>query len=181
MKSFKTFSASALVITMLAAASSLALTPLHLEPPGHHDGIRSPRDEHRDRLPAATLLQLESARQAAGRFFDVQAALDAGYVNIDLFIPHMGWHFLNPKILDGHFDPAEPEILVYQENSDGTLRLSAVEYAIPTELSPNPPQGFAGQSDVWFNDTGFKLWTLHAWIYDFNPDGVFTSRNPRLP
>jgi len=133
-----------------------------------------------DLLPQ-TVLQLESARQAAGRFFDVQAAIAAGYVDIGLYVPHMGWHFLNPKLLDARFDPKEPEILVYQEEVDGKLRLAAVEYAVPVELSAKAPQGFVGDEDVWYYNTQFQLWTLHTWVYDYNPDGVFAAMNMRLP
>lgn len=136
---------------------------------------------HNGPLIPATILQVESVRQAAGRFFDVQAALDAGYIDISLYYPHMGWHFLNPNLLDDHFDPKEPELLVYQENEDGSLRLAAVEYAVPTELTSKPPSGFIGDGDVWTINATFKLWTLHAWVYDYNPDGVFASHNHRFP
>jgi hypothetical protein len=133
------------------------------------------------RLLPETILQLESVRQAAARFFDIQKALDEGYVDIDVDIPHMGRHLLKPRILDAHFELTQPELLVYQQELDGALRLVAVEYAIPVELSARAPRGFVGNDDVWFNDPDFKLWTLHAWVYDFNPAGVFSPENPRLP
>ena len=93
----------------------------------------------------------------------------------------MGWHFLNPNLLDGEFVPTEPEILVYEVDCDGTYKLVALEYAIPLELSAKPPRGFIGKNDVWFEDLGFQLWTLHAWVFDYNPDGVFQKFNPRVP
>ncbi len=147
--------------------------------PAHESPRQKP--EPGERLLPETILQLESARQTAARFFDVKVALAEGYVDINVVIPHMGRHLLNAELLDGRFDPNKPELLVYQEDCDGTLRLAALEYAIPTDLSPKAPRGFAGESDVWFNDTGFQLWTLHAWVYDFNPAGVFSPDNPRLP
>jgi len=27
----------------------------------------------------------------------------------------------------------------------------------------------------------FQLWTLHAWLYEYNPAGVFASHNVRVP
>lgn len=139
------------------------------------------KDKPDDGLLPATILQLESARQAAAKYFDVNQAIADGYVDIDVVISHMGRHFLKPSLLDAKFDPAQPELLVYQNNADGSVRLAAVEYAVPTDLSSTAPKGFVGDTDAWFNDTGFQLWTLHAWVYDFNPDGVFSPNNPREP
>ena len=145
-----------------------------------HDAPSVPAGHAPPLLPA-TILQLETVRQAASRFFDVQVALDEGYIDIEVVIPHMGRHLLKPQLLDAHFELTQPELLVYEPDCDGSLRLVAVEYAVPTSLASKPPQGFIGDSDIWFNDTGFKLWTLHAWVYDFNPAGVFEPFNPRLP
>lgn len=171
---------SSLFVPLVACAAFLAQadagqTPNGTAPPSPHAQPTSAR------LLPETILQLESVRQAASRFFNVQTAVDEGYVDIDVDIPHMGRHLLKPRFLDAHFEPTEPELLVYQENEDGTLRLAAVEYAVPVELSVNAPRGFVGNDDVWFNDPDFKLWTLHAWVYDFNPAGVFSPENPRLP
>jgi hypothetical protein len=124
---------------------------------------------------------LESARQCAGRFHDIEVALAEGYIDVDFYMPGMGWHFLNPNLLDGEFVPTEPEILVYEVDCDGTYKLVALEYAIPLALSAMPPIGFIGKNDVWFEDLGFQLWTLHAWVFDYNPDGVFQKFNPRVP
>ena len=133
------------------------------------------------KLVPETILQLEAVRQAASRFFNIQTAFDEGYVDIEVDIPHMGHHLLKTRFLDAHFEVTEPELLVYQETEDGSVRLVAVEYAVPVDLSANAPRGFVGNDDVWFNDPDFKLWTLHAWVYDFNPAGVFSPENPRLP
>jgi hypothetical protein len=134
-----------------------------------------------DPLSPATLVQLEQARQATAKFLDVDAATHAGYVDIGVFMPHMGWHYLNTKVLDGRFDPGEPELLVYADDPcGGKRRLVAVEYAVPLDASARPPQGFQGHEDRWNRDEDFQLWTLHAWVWEFNPDGVFAPFNPRV-
>jgi hypothetical protein len=166
-------------VPLLALLLTAVLAPT-LSVFAHESQPTSP-PSHSERLPAATVLQLELARQAAARFFDINVATAEGYVDIDVVIPHMGRHLLKPRLLNGQFDPTQPQLLVYQENGDGSLRLAAVEYAVPTDLSARAPSGFAGDNDVWFKDTGFQLWTLHAWVYDFNPDGVFAPNNPREP
>lgn len=133
-------------------------------------------------LPAATILQLEAARSATAHFHDVAVAEAEGYVDIGLFIPNMGWHYLKPELLDGHFDAEAPELLVYADDPcGGPRRLVAVEYAVPLALSAKAPVGFAGVADVWAVNNDFQLWTLHAWVWEYNPDGVFAGFNPRVP
>ena len=132
--------------------------------------------------PSAAILQLEDVRQATARFHDVAQAEAEGYVDIGVFFPNMGWHYLNPDLLDGTFDATRPELLVYADDPcGGPRRLVAVEYAVPLALSKFAPNGFAGAVDVWTANTAFGLWTLHAWVFEFNPDGVFAAYNPRVP
>jgi hypothetical protein len=94
----------------------------------------------------------------------------------------MGHHLLKQELLDSGFDPESPELLVYADDPcGGSLQLVAVEYAVPLELSQKAPQGFFGKSDVWDVNDDFGLWTLHAWVWKFNPDGVFAPFNPQVP
>lgn len=131
-------------------------------------------------VPPAALAQLEEVRHAAARFFDVKAAEAAGYVDIGLDLPNMGLHYLNFDLVnDGVFDPLLPEALVYQyDTGTATYRLVAVEYVSP--LTDKPPQGFIGPADRW-GKFGDLFWTLHAWVYEYNPAGVFAPNNPRMP
>lgn len=131
-------------------------------------------------LPAATILQLEAVREATARFHDEQVAFAEGYVDIGLFVPNMGWHYLKPELLDAEFVAEEPELLVYADEPCGGRRLVAVEYAVPVELSPKAPNGFPGKADGWVVNQDFQLWVLHAWIWEYNPDGVFAHHNPRV-
>lgn len=131
--------------------------------------------------PAAAILQLEAVRQATARFLDVDQAVAEGYVDIGVFFPNMGWHYLKEGILDADFNATEPELLVYAEDPcGGPRRLVAVEYAVPFALADRAPAGFAGKADAWSANTAFQLWTLHAWVFEFNPDGVFAPNNPRV-
>jgi hypothetical protein len=47
-------------------------------------------------------------------------------------------------------------------------------------MAAEAPEGFTGTDDVWDNNTAFQLWTLHAWIWLANPDGIFAPFNPLL-
>lgn len=126
--------------------------------------------------------ELAQVRAATARYHDVDQARADGYVDIDVFIPNMGFHYLKPDLLDDTFELTRPELLVYAPQGDG-LRLVAVEYAVPVDLDdPAPaPEGFTGDMDVWAINAAFSLWTLHAWIWQDNPDGVFAPFNPRVP
>jgi len=59
---------------------------------------------------------------------------------------------------------------------DGTPVLVAVEYAVPIALAR--PEGFQGSTDVWNGTSPFPLWLLHAWVWAYNPEGVFNWTNP---
>jgi hypothetical protein len=133
-------------------------------------------------LSLQTRTELERAREATAKYNDINVALHDNFIDINVFIPHMGFHYLNLERKDdgGVFDPEKPELLVYaQDLCEGRLRLVAVEYGIP--LNFPRPEGFTGDADVWEHDDEHGLWTLHAWLWYQNPDGVFAPFNPRVP
>jgi hypothetical protein len=125
--------------------------------------------------------ELASARSATERYRDLQRALKDGYVDIGVVLPNMGRHYVKESLMDTTFEAERPEILVYTEDLGGRMKLVAVEYAVPLALSDAAPDGFPGGADVWFADQRFKLWTLHAWFWKENPDGVFNPTNRRVP
>jgi hypothetical protein len=132
--------------------------------------------------PPIAVLQLDQARDAASRYLDVDKAVADGYVDIGLLVPNMGWHYLKESLLDDKFVWTKPELLVYADDPCGGKRkLVAVEYAVPFAVSKRAPFGFAGKADEWDANQQFQLWTLHAWVYEFNPDGVFAPFNQRVP
>lgn len=125
--------------------------------------------------------ELALARASTAKYHNIQKALADGYVDINLYIPQMGWHFLNQGYLDENFEVDKPELLVYANKPGGGYRLVAVEYAVPLSLSTTAPEGFTGNEDVWHENTGAGLWTLHAWVWLNNPNGIFADFNPRVP
>lgn len=162
---------------LLAAAVMLSGMALAHDHPG-----RDPRGGKRDNPPPPAVLQLDEVRNAASKYLDVDRAVADGYVDIGLFMPHMGWHYMNDKLVDERFEPGKPELLVYADDPCGGKRkLVAVEYAVPFALSKRAPLGFIGRADEWDANQTFQLWTLHAWLYEYNPDGVFVAHNPRVP
>ena len=127
---------------------------------------------------------LDEVRTATEGFQSVADAEAAGYVNVNVdecvASPEgaMGFHFVNFDLVDLDLDPAEPEIMVFIPDADGSLRLGAVEYAVPIEawdaVNEGPPS-LLGQTLNLNPELG--LYVLHAWLYEDNPSGVFVDWN----
>lgn len=134
-----------------------------------------------DGFTSVTHQQLAAARSATAKYHDVSQAEADGYINIDLYESGEGFHWLNPSLVDGVFDPSMPEVLLYAPvPGESRLQLVGVEYVVP--LNFPRPEGFAGSADRWREDVEeFGLWELTAWIWEHNPNGLFTYLNPRVP
>ena len=119
------------------------------------------------------------ARVATAKYRDFDKAIKDDYVDINTVVPNMGYHFMKSKFVNATFDASKPEILVYNKKLNGSFQLVAVEYAVPISVTPDvAPEGFTGSADVWERNTDFGLWLQHAWIWRFNPAGVFHDTNP---
>jgi len=129
-------------------------------------------------LSTQTMWELQQARAATARYRDIKNAIKDGYSNINVDVPNMGHHFMNTSLVDATFDIRHPEILVYNGLETENPELVAVEYAVPLDLPM--PEGFTGSDDVWNGTSGFPLWLVHAWVWKYNPDGVFNWTNPTV-
>jgi hypothetical protein len=93
----------------------------------------------------------------------------------------MGFHYGNTALINNSTVSVDkPELLLYEPEEDGGLRLVAVEYIIPYTYHSRksaPPVLFGQQFKQ--NDT-FQLWGLHAWVWKENPSGIFANWNPRV-
>lgn len=124
---------------------------------------------------AATNQDLAAARRATAAYHNVERAVADGYRPASPCVPHMGFHYVRSIAASGEeLNPTVPNILVYAPQPNGTLRLVAVEYASwsPASLfdqALDPP----GQN-------GPPFYTLHAWIWQANPDGIFAAHNPNI-
>lgn len=145
-----------------------------------HEASTGPAVRNIGDLPRATRQELAAVRKATARYQQLEAALADGYVDISVYYPQMGYHYLKPELLDDQVDLESPELLVYEVDEYGKARLVAVEYAVPVGQVPGAPEGFTGDADVWTVNADFNLWTLHVWIWYHNPDGVFAAHNPRV-
>ena len=128
---------------------------------------------------------LAALRRVTAPFHDFGKAVAAGWstrITACMAGPSggMGFHYGNVALIDGAVSVEKPELLLYEPEANGRLRLVAVEYIVPYTAwsrSATPPVLF-GQ-DFKHNDT-FGIWALHAWVWKDNPSGMFADWNPRV-
>jgi hypothetical protein len=98
--------------------------------------------------------ELDQARDAAAQFPTVADAIDGGYWQGDTYYAGLGVHFQDYGLL-GEFDPGRPVQLLYDGDAPES-RLVGLSYVM--ELTGDvPPEGFAGDNDVWHRHRSFCL------------------------
>jgi hypothetical protein len=99
----------------------------------------------------------------------------------------MGMHFVNMDLVDGEIDVAHPEIVLYEPQPHGRLRLTGVDYLVPKEAweadpaHTGPPELMGQLFHLFDAPNRFGLpafYTLHVWAWKDNPNGTFTNWNP---
>jgi hypothetical protein len=138
----------------------------------HESGGRVQRDLATLRRATASFHRFEKARAAgwSAKITGCMASPAGG----------MGFHYGNPKLIDGSVRVDAPELLLYEPEKNGRLRLVAVEYIIPYTAHSRdaaPPVLFG---KAFKQNDAFQLWGLHAWVWKENPSGVFADWNPRV-
>ena len=127
---------------------------------------------------------LLSVLRANARFHSTAQAIKAGYEPDDhcVSVPGlggMGFHWVNPSLVDPVFDPLKPEAILYATSPSGNLRLIAVEYIVINVGQPAPM--FGDQPfDVGGTPVPVPHWSLHVWLYENNPSGIFVPFNPNV-
>ena len=140
------------------------------------------------KAPASENQDIATLRAATARFHRYEVAKDAKYTFLFMNMcmvdqspakeGGMGYHYVNTDLLDDQLDVANPEALLYEPESNGRLKLVAVEYVIPADAWHHDyaPELF-GQKLVL---NSFNLWALHVWAWENNPSGIYKSWNPRV-
>lgn len=131
--------------------------------------------------------QLATLRQVTASFQDFDVASNAGWktkITSCMTDPGgaggMGFHYGNTDLIDGTAHVETPQLLLYEPEKNGRLRLVAVEYIIPYTFHARdaaPPVLF---NQEFAQVDAFQLWGLHAWVWRENPSGMFASWNPNV-
>jgi hypothetical protein len=130
---------------------------------------------------------LTQVQQATAHFADTDAAIQAGYEPDDHCVAHpdlggMGHHWVNGPLIDPVFEPMAPEALLYAPDGD-SYRLIGVEYIV-IDVGQEHPHFDGHPFDVGgvppLMDAGVDHWSLHVWVHEHNPSGMFAPFNPNV-
>jgi hypothetical protein len=127
---------------------------------------------------------LKMLHAATARFHSTAQAINAGYVPDDhcVAVPGvggMGYHWVNPGLVDPVFELLKPEVVLYETAADGSLKLVAVEYIVINVGQPRPMFG-NHPFDIGGTTVPVAHWSLHVWIHKPNPAGVFVKFNSNV-
>lgn len=167
-------SAAVIVVAALAAAACDD-SPAEVH---RHDAVVAAA-----RVPDQAVENLtKQVHAATARFHSTVQAKKAGYAETHecVAVPGlggMGYHWANESLVDPVFDALRPEVMLYEADRNGNLKLVAVEYIVIDVGQPAPT--FAGQPfDVGGTPVPVPHWSLHVWLHKPNPTGVFMPFNP---
>jgi hypothetical protein len=127
---------------------------------------------------------LKSLRRATANYHSTTQAIKAGYEPDDhcVSVPGlggMGYHWVNPSLVDPVFDAMKPEALLYASGPGGNLRLVGVEYVVINVGQQRP--SFGNQLfDIGGTPVPVPHWSLHVWVHENNPSGMFKPFNPNI-
>ncbi|MGH7468663.1 MAG: hypothetical protein ACRENP_11955 [Longimicrobiales bacterium] len=123
-------------------------------------------------------------RRITARFRHFQTAVAAGWSEqitpcLTDELGGMGYHYGKPQFIDAIVQLEKPEVLLYEPDSEGVLRLVGVEYIVPVSAwtKSRPPRLFGRNFHVV---PAFQVWALHVWVWKDNPSGTFADWNPNV-
>jgi hypothetical protein len=200
-------------LTLIALVSTIACGGGSSVEPMSHDlhaaQLRGVAAENSPEVNAG----LAEIRRVTAKFHDYEKAIQAGYT---AWSPNplvsgstcptsaegnMGYHLLNVPLRGGAANPAtadatidllQPEMLLYEKQANGKLRLVGVEYivfkaaweaahgsgAAPPEILGQP---LLASSHTFPGGTGnIDHYELHVWVWSPNPLGMFYPWNPEI-
>lgn len=143
------------------------------------------------RMDPTTLKMLANLRAATAKYHDLSVAEAAGYAPVSPCVSHpemggMGFHYANFEIVDGFYDPTQPEALLYEMDKNGNMKLVGVEFIVKSEDwdvdNDMIPSFGKREFDTAFAPLPlpFDNYQLHVWIWKHNPNGIFTMFNPNV-
>lgn len=131
---------------------------------------------------------VKAVRKSTARYHSTTQALRAGYDLDEHCVAHptlggMGYHWVNGDLIDPEYNPLQPEAVLYIDGHENNLRLIALEYIVINVGQPHPhfgdhPFDIGGVPPLMQQD--IPHWSLHVWMYENNPAGMFTPFNPNI-
>ena len=161
--------------------------PTHTLTSLHHEPSSSKRND------AGDFVKL--VRESTERFRDVSVAEAEDYHLLFGCVSGsdygaMGLHFANLSLVfDDVLDAARPEIVIYEPQPNGRLRLVGADYLILADAwhkkhpATETPQLMGQLLHLFESPNRFGLppfYTLHVWAWKDNPNGTFVNWHPKV-
>lgn len=138
--------------------------------------------------PAHANRAFAALRRATAKYHRLEVALEDGYIRDPLglvCIPGIGVPFAHPeRVPDTEIVLTQPEVLFYEPQKNGTLRLVGSEPVVPIALwhaekgEDAPPPSLLGHD--FHENAEHGLYGLHFWQWLHNPNGRIAFSNPRV-
>jgi hypothetical protein len=136
---------------------------------------------------------LKIVRDSTERFKDVRVAMAEGYaVQFGCVTGSdsgaMGIHYVNGSLVEsGILDPTRPQIVIYEPQPDGSLKLIGADYLVIAQAwhatHTAPPEMMGQLFHLFDAPNRFGLpafYTLHVWAWKENPAGAFVNWHPQV-
>ena len=142
--------------------------------------------------PITDQTQLTKLRQVTARFHSLESAKAAGYLTeiTPCWAHHsagaMGYHYGDTNLFDATVDLLQPEVVMYEPQAGGRMRLVGMEYIVPLAAwdvdhdlnGPTDVPQLLGQS--FTRHSVLPIFKLHIWLWRNNPSGTFADWNPKV-
>ena len=137
--------------------------------------------------------QLTELRKVTTRFHSIDSAKQAGYsTQITPCWAHhsagaMGYHFGKTNLLDATVALLEPEVIIYEPQAGGHMKMVGMEYIVPLAAweaaghnlnNPNDVPQLLGQK--FTRHSTLPIFKLHIWLWQQNPSGTYADWNPKV-
>lgn len=136
---------------------------------------------------------LATVRAATTEYQDFDAAVADGFEQASPCVASpdggMGFHYARADRVDGTVEPSEPELLLYEPQAGGDMRLLGVEFLVLADAwdaSNDAAPVLAGQpfddhrAEELRHGLPFPHYELHVWAWVENASGVFLPFNPAV-
>ena len=136
---------------------------------------------------------LAALRRVTARFHSIDAAKAAGYATqiTPCWAHHsagaMGYHFGKTSLFDATVDLLEPEVVIYEPQKGGHMRMVGMEYIVPLEAWAAAGHDLKNPNDVpmlldqrYTRHSFLPIFKLHIWLWQQNPSGTFADWNPKV-
>jgi hypothetical protein len=173
------------VLTLAACQDHKEVTAPKLQP----SVVRSGGDA----TPITDAKPLAELRQVTAQFHSIEAAKTAGYTTqiTPCWAHHsagaMGYHFGNTNLFDATVDLLKPEVVIYEPQAGGHMRMVGMEYIVPIAAWAAANHDVNDPTDVpvllgqkYTRHSFLPIYKLHIWLWQNNPSGTYADWNPKV-